>query len=111
MTLLFEKQAIFSRNLASFIFKMNALGYEVSIREVLRTPEQQAIYVKSGKSKTANSKHLDALAFDCYLSKNGQILNNKVDYAEAAKVWKSLSPYNRAGYDWGWDWYHFEYSN
>lgn len=109
MTLL-EKQNIFATNLAKFITYMQSRGYGISIREVERTDYQHAENLRTGKSKAKRSKHLDSLAFDCYLTFQGKLLTAKESYRTAAEYWESLNEWNKAGYSWGWDWYHFEFS-
>ncbi len=45
--------------------------------ELARTPEQQAIYVKTGRSKTLNSIHLKRCAIDLNFFKDGKIIWDK----------------------------------
>ena len=78
--------------------------------ELFRTPEQQAIYIAKGLSKTSNSKHLKRLAIDLNLFINGEYQTTREPYKPLAKFWNKLSPENKAGYDWGWDANHFERS-
>jgi hypothetical protein len=103
-----EQQRIFSLNLAKLIQWIYDEGMECTMGEVLRTPEQQAIYLKSGASKTANSMHLQKLAADINLFVTGVYVTDKEHYKPLASYWKSLHPDNVAGYDWGWDANHFE---
>jgi len=103
-----QSQRIFSLNLAKLIIWIYDNGMECTMGEVLRTQEQQEIYVKSGKSKTSNSKHLLKLAADINLFIGGEYKTDKESYKEMAKYWKSLHENNVAGYDWGWDSNHFE---
>lgn len=102
-----KQQELFSRNfckLLQFIFEK---GYEVRIGEVLRTAEQQQIYIKMGRSKTMNSQHLKKLAVDLYITKDGVIVYPD----EVFKYWESLDPDNNAGAYWKTfvDKPHFEY--
>ena len=103
-----EKQSIFAKNIAQLIIWSFEQGYEITVGEFLRTPEQQQLYIKSGKSKTANSKHLNRLAADLNLFIGGVYQTGKDAYKPLADYWKSLHPDNVAGYDWGWDANHFE---
>ncbi len=102
-----EKQAKFLVDVAQLILWAHEQGIVLTGVELLRTPEQQKIYFDSKKSKTMNSRHLEKLAIDLYIIKDGKI-GTKEDYAGMAKFWKSLDPQNVAGYDWGWDSNHFE---
>lgn len=103
-----EKQSLFAVNAAKLILWVHEHGHDVTLGEALRTPEQQAIYLKTGKSKTANSKHLQKLAIDLNLFIGGVYRTDKEAYKPMAEYWKSLHPDNVAGYDWGWDANHFE---
>ncbi len=50
-----QHQQIFTRNIALLILRANTLGVNLTFGEVYRTIEQEALYVKEGKSKTMNS--------------------------------------------------------
>lgn len=101
-------QAEFMLDVAKLVIWANDNAMRVTGGELLRTPEQQELYLKSGKSKTANSMHLQKLAIDLNLFIGGQYKTDKESYRPLADYWKSLNPNNVAGYDWGWDANHFE---
>lgn len=103
-----EKQSIFLLNFAKLIIWVNEQGWQVTAGELLRTKEQQDIYMKTGVSKTSNSRHLVKMAGDLSLFIDGVYQTNKEPYKPLAEYWKSLHPDNVAGYDWGWDAPHFE---
>ncbi len=103
-----EKQSTFILNVAKLIIWANERGYALTGGELLRTPEQQEIYIKTGKSKTNNSRHLQKLAIDLNLFIGGIYRTDKESYKPLADYWKSLHPDNVAGYDWDWDANHFE---
>ncbi len=103
-----KKQSIFLINVAKLILWANDQGYELTGGELHRSKEQQQIYLQTGKSKVAHSKHQDRLAIDLNLFINGVYQTSKEAYRPIAKKWKSLHPNNRAGYDWGWDANHIE---
>jgi len=103
-----EKQSVFAQNIAKLIIWAYEQGYELTVGEFLRTPEQQEIYVKTGKSKTSNSRHLVKLAADLNLFIDGDYKTDKESYKPLADYWKSLDPANVAGYDWKFDANHFE---
>jgi predicted chitinase len=59
-----EQQNIFMQHAAVLINKAHELGLIVTAGELYRTPEQQKLHVKNGRSKTMNSQHLKRLAID-----------------------------------------------
>lgn len=91
-----EHQEAFSMHLCTLMAYAIQLGYGIRIGEVLRTPEQQAIYVSTKRSKTMDSKHLKKCAADLHFSKNGVICYPE----ELGKYWESLDPLNSAGMFW-----------
>lgn len=103
-----ERQSLFIQNFAKLILWAFENGYEVTAGELLRTPEQQQIYIKKGLSKAERSRHQDKLAGDLNLFVGGVYQTAKSPYKPLADYWKSLHSDNVAGYDWGWDANHFE---
>jgi len=103
-----EFQSVFLRNVASLITWAFENGYELTGGELLRTKEQQEIYVNKGLSKTMNSQHLKKLAIDLNLFIDGIYQTDNEAYKQLAEYWESLHPNNVAGYFWGWDANHFE---
>ena len=103
-----KRQSIFLLNVAKLIQWAFSQGFELTGGELLRTDEQQAIYLQTGKSKAARSRHQDKLAIDLNLFIGGIYRTDKESYKPLADYWKSLNPDNVAGYDWGWDSNHFE---
>lgn len=104
-----DKQFLFLQNVSKLIQFVETLpGYQVTGGELFRTPEQQAIYVAKGLSKTNNSKHLRRLAIDLNLFIDGVYKTDNASYKPLADYWKTLHPQNDAGYFWGWDGNHFE---
>ncbi|QEE51038.1 M15 family metallopeptidase [Flavobacterium alkalisoli] len=103
-----KKQSIFLKNVALLILWAYENGYELTAGELLRTEEQQQIYLKKGLTKTTHSRHQDKLAIDLNLFVNGVYQSQREPYKPLAEKWKSLHPDNVAGYDWGWDANHFE---
>lgn len=91
-----QHQEAFSRDIVKLMTKAHELGYGIRIGEVLRTPEQQTIYVKTGRSKTMNSMHLKKCAADLHFTQNGQLC-----YPESlGRYWESLNALNQAGMFW-----------
>ena len=109
---LVTEQHVFLQDFANLILFAIDSGYQVTAGELLRTQEQQAIYLKQKKSKTMDSLHLKKLAGDLSFFKKGIWLNGQKDAIEQIRplgeYWKSLSPNNVWGGDWGWDVDHFE---
>lgn len=101
-------QHAFTRDLVKLISFAHSQGYEISIGEVLRTEAQQRLYLKQGVTKTLDSYHIKKLAADLHLFKGDVYLYNAESYRFLAAYWESLSPYNEAGFFWGWDANHFE---
>lgn len=105
-----QKQQKFSELLAQLIVWAYLNGYKISMGEVLRTEEQQDIYIKTGKTKTKNSFHLKCLAADLSLWKDDVYLTKTLDYKPLGDYWKSLDPECVWGGDWGWDGGHFQFT-
>lgn len=105
-----QKQRRFSWLVSCLIDWAYKNGYEIVLGEAYRTKEQQAIYVKTGKSKTMHSKHLRCLAIDINLFKDDKYLTETIDYEPLGKYWKSLDKECLWGGDWGWDGCHFQFT-
>ena len=119
-----EKQSIFSLNIAKLIIWAYEHGYEITLGEALRTPEQQLLYFEGysikkigsslhfakdqRKTKTMASKHLKKLAIDINLFIGGEYRSDKESFQPLAEYWKNLHPDNVSGTDWGWDFNHFQ---
>ncbi|MBV6340439.1 M15 family metallopeptidase [Candidatus Magnetobacterium casense] len=106
-----DKQREFTPMVAKLITFAYAKGYKLTFGEAFRTDEQQALHLKSGKSKVKRSQHQDRLAVDFNLFKEGVYLTASEDYAELGMYWKSLHPDNRWGGDFAGfhDGNHFEH--
>jgi len=101
MSLGLEQEA-FSRDVAMLLNEAHNLGYNVRLGEAMRTEEQQALYVKTGKSKTMNSQHIKKLAIDLHFTKAGG--DGSIVYPKELGVfWESLSKMN----EWGGHWKTF----
>lgn len=105
-----QKQAVFTFNVHKLIEFTFKIGFTLTFGEVFRTPEQQKIYFDSGRSKTMNSMHLQRLAVDFNIFKDGVLLNDPKLIKELGDYWELLNTKNR----WGGrfttlsDPYHFE---
>ena len=101
---LVPKQAAFLLDAAKLIQYATALGFTVTGGELFRTPEQQEIYVKSGRSKTMNSNHLKRLAIDLNFLRDGNLVYDIPALKPVGEYWESLSPKN----SWGGNWTTFK---
>lgn len=91
-----QHQEEFSSDFARLIIYAIGRGYGVRIGEVQRTPEQQALYVQSGRSATMNSMHLKKCAGDLHFTMKGQLCYPE----ELGRYWESMNPLNQAGMFW-----------
>lgn len=93
-----EARCLFTRLLADLIRFAYANGFEVSLGEVIRSPEQAALNQKLGKG-ISNSLHLLGLAADLNLYKETRFLGSSDDHAALGAYWKTLHPLCRWGGD------------
>lgn len=91
------EQAAFLLDVCKLIQFATERGYVVTGGELARPVEMQEIYVKTGRSKTMRSKHLDRLAIDLNFFKNGKLT---YDTEDVGRYWESMSPKNSAGMFW-----------
>ena len=94
---LVAEQAEFLKDAAKLINKCFELGFVVTGGELFRTPEQQAIYIQKGLSKTSNSMHLKRCALDLNFFKDGAMIGSREPLIPVGKYWESLHPKNRWG--------------
>jgi hypothetical protein len=94
---LVTEQAAFLLDICKLIEEATLMGFVVTGGELARTPEQQAIYFKTGRSKTMNSIHLKRCAMDLNFFKDGKIIWDRIDLYPIGKYWESLYPKNRWG--------------
>lgn len=99
--------------LADFIRQLSILSpYPFIVTEGLRTKQRQRELVKSGASKTLNSRHLVGRAVDIVPEIHGRISwdwNHFTPIIKCAKAHASATGFPlKFGYDWGWDAPHIE---
>lgn len=99
MSMVIEQHA-FLQDVAKLIVFAGEQGFLVTGGELHRTTEQQQIYVKTGRSKTMNSKHLTRTAIDLNFLKDGKLVYDIPALTPIGKYWESLSPKNSAGMFW-----------
>jgi len=95
-----KEQAAFLLDVCKLIPFATSLGYTVTGGELQRTPEQQKIYVQTGRSKTMDSKHLKKLAIDLNFIKDDKLVYDIKELTPIGEYWQSLSPKNSAGMFW-----------
>ena len=91
------EQAAFLLDVAKLINKATEMGFVVTGGELFRTPEQQQIHVRAGRSKTMNSLHLQRRAVDLNFFRQGQLCYDKTVLAPLGAYWESLHPLNSWG--------------
>lgn len=92
-----KEQADFLLDVTRLIQKATELGFVITAGELYRTPEQQEIYVKTGRSKTMNSLHLQRRAVDLNFFWEGKLTYDKNILAPLGAYWESLHPLNSWG--------------
>ena len=92
-----DEQAAFLLDACRLIQYATDQGFKVTGGELARTPEQQAIYLKTGRSKTMKSIHLKRCAIDLNFFKDGKIIWDKATIAPLGVFWESLHSKNRWG--------------
>ncbi len=92
-----EEQSAFLKDVVKLLQFADTIGFEVTGGELFRTPEQQDIYIKEGKSKTSNSYHLKRLAIDLFFFKNGALIQDKPSLQALGDYWDLLNPINLWG--------------
>jgi len=99
------EQAAFLLDVCKLIPFATEKGFTVTGGELHRTPEQQGIYVKTGKSMTMNSNHLKRLAIDLFFfnAQGGGPIYDIETLRPVGEFWQSLNPKN----SWGGFWQSF----
>jgi hypothetical protein len=92
-----QEQAAFLLDACKLIEYATQVGWTVTGGELYRTPEQQEIYLKTGRSKTMASNHLKRCAIDLNFFKDGKLVWDKTQLAPIGAYWESLHPKNRWG--------------
>lgn len=97
MMSLVDEQAAFLQDVCKMIAFATDNGFVVTGGELWRSPEQQAVYVKTGRSRTMSSNHLRRLAIDLNFFKGGKIIWDKAQLEPVGTYWEGLHPKNRWG--------------
>jgi peptidoglycan L-alanyl-D-glutamate endopeptidase CwlK len=101
---LVREQAKFLLDVTKLINMATSAGFTLTGGELWRTPEQQAIYVKTGRSKTMASNHLRRCAIDLNFFKDGKLTYDRATLQPIGDFWESLDPKN----SWGGNWRSFK---
>jgi hypothetical protein len=101
---LVDEQAAFLLDVCKLITFATSSGFTVTGGELARTEEQQALYVKAGKSKTMDSNHLRRCAIDLNFFKDGKLTYDIEVLRPIGGYWESLNPKN----SWGGFWKSFK---
>ena len=94
---LVKAQAEFLLDVGRLVKYASETGWAVTAGELYRSPEQQEIYVKTGRSKTMNSLHLKRLAIDLNFFKDGKLVYDKHALTSLGAYWEKLHPLNSWG--------------
>lgn len=89
MPTLRENQSQFARMVADLIQHAHDLGYEVTLGEAWRPQATALLYAKS-KLGIANSLHIDRLAIDLNLFKDGVFLPTTEDHLILGEYWENV---------------------
>lgn len=115
-----DKQSEFALMVAVLIQAAHQMGLSLTFGHAWRDSETQKRLVAQGLSKTENSKHLDRLAVDFNLFKDGKYITDKNEYRPLGELWEKIGGRwgGRFGlkpeeYDTtiGWDSSHFEWKD
>lgn len=84
-----QKQSKFALMVTQLIQKAHEMGYQVTLGEAYRTPEQAVLNAKSGKGIRA-SLHTQRLAIDLNLFRDGIFLTRTSDHQPLGEWWESI---------------------
>ena len=94
---LVQEQAAFLLDVGKLVQFATNQGFTVTAGEMYRTPEQQELYIKTGRSQTMNSLHLTRRAVDLNFFLSGKLVYDKTLLAGLGAYWESLHPLNSWG--------------
>lgn len=101
-----QKQSRFAYQVAGLILHAYHLGYEITLGEAWRTPEQAKWNAAQGIG-TANSLHTERLAIDLNLFKDGRLIADDEGHKKLGAWWKGLG----SDYRWGGDFTKRDYNH
>lgn len=95
-----EHQQKFTSDIAMLIVFANTQEIELTFGDAYRSKYQQKEYIRTGKSKTMNSKHLKRLAVDFNFFINGKLTYSKKKIEVLGEYWEILDTLNKWGGHW-----------
>lgn len=112
-----QAQCVFASKLALLIQEAQREGFAVKIAYYLRSLDEERAMIAAGKTQLtdpSHSKHVQGLAVDLALFKDGVLTENGADYKKLGAYWESIGgvwggrwkPLDAAGV--GFDPDHFE---
>lgn len=91
-----QQQSLFVSLVADLIRFAYASGFELTFGEAWRTPEQAKLNAANGKG-ISNSLHIDRLAIDFNLFRDGKFLSSTEDHQPLGEWWEKQHPLCRWG--------------
>lgn len=91
-----EKQSLFAMLVAQLLLEAHHRGYQVTFGEAYRSPEEAARLAKLGKGILA-SLHIQRLAIDLNLFKDGKYLTSTEAHRPLGEWWEALHELCRWG--------------
>lgn len=91
-----QKQSLFARYVALLLLEAYHLGYEVTLGEAFRSPEEAARLAKAGKG-IATSLHTSRLAIDLNLFREGHYLSSSEAHRPLGEWWEAQHELARWG--------------
>jgi hypothetical protein len=101
---LVREQAAFLLDVCRLVTWATERGWVITGGELQRTPEQQALHVRAGRSRTMASNHLRKCAIDLNFFRDGKLCYDKNLLQEVGAYWEALDPKN----SWGGNWNSFK---
>lgn len=99
-----QLQSVFAHRLAKLILAAEGLGYEVTLGEAWRSPEEAARLAQAGDGAAiVRSLHCDRLAQDLNLYQAGAWLKTTDDHRALGSLWEAMSD-DVATCVWGGSW-------
>lgn len=91
-----DQQSLFVKLLPRLIDYAYEQGYELTLGEAWRTPEQARLNADAGKG-ISNSLHIDRLAIDLNLFVAGAFVSGSAAHKPLGEFWEKLHPLCRWG--------------
>lgn len=82
-----QKQSRFALMLADLLLQSARMGYEITLGEAYRSPEEATRLAKAGKG-VVNSLHTQRLAIDLNLFKEGRYLSSSEAHRPLGEWWE-----------------------